>query len=117
MKQVLIPLATIQKMASYMAGVQPALEKAAELEAQIAKLAPEAVDKLVASGILSPRLKEAKARLYIEKPASVFADLGLLTGHVRAQAAGAPSGERAESAGDESADATFERILMGGQAS
>lgn len=117
MKQVLIPLATIQKMASYLAGVQPALEKAAELEAQIERLTPEAVDKLVASGILSPRLKEAKARQYIEKPASVLTDLGLLAGHVRAQASGGPAGEPSVNSGDESADATFERILMGGQQS
>lgn len=104
--------AQLKKIADFVSGAQPKLEKFAAIEREFAAKAPQVVDTLVSQGVLSPHQKSAMVKRLIDNPVEVLAMLSKtasLVGHK-------PMGEsdvKSAAAVKETANDVFERRILG----
>ena len=69
-----VPAEKIQKMVSYIEKTQPIIEKAAQIEAEVAKLAPTVVDILIKRGALELSQRD-RAVVNIQNPVRALESL------------------------------------------
>ena len=101
----------LRKVAEYVGAAQSTLDKVAQSEAAIATRAPQVVDTLIAQGLLSPHLKEAKVKALINNPAEILETLDKTAALVAPVALGNGDEKSAELSAP-SADEAFEARLM-----
>ena len=65
----------LRKVVEYVGATQAALAKAAQRDNALATRAPQVVDALIAQGLLSPHLKEAKVKALVNNPVEILETL------------------------------------------
>ena len=111
MSNVTYDLEKLRKIADYVGSAQPILEKTAQVEATLRERAPQVVDTLVSQGLLSPHLKEAKVKEFIENPVEILAVLNKTAALVSTKTVG--GGEGSASTKEATANEAFLSRLVG----
>ena len=101
----------LRKVAQFVGAAQSELDKVAQRDSAIAARAPQVVDTLIAQGLLSPHLKEAKVKALINNPAEILETLEKTAALVAPVTLGNGEEKSAEHM-DPSADEVFENRLM-----
>lgn len=101
----------LRKVVDYVGATQAVLSKVAQRDKALAERAPQVVNALIAQGLLSPHLKEAKVKALIDNPVEILETLektaalvvpvSIGTGDVKSASVKSPS-----------ADQVFEDRLM-----
>lgn len=110
------PISLVRQNADFVAAAHSELEKVAADQAGRLRAASQLADVLVSHGFLSPKQKEARARLYTEQPTTAIRDFIDVLSSPKTEAAGKPASQKQAglSGGSaESADDVFDRIVMG----
>ena len=108
---VLYDTTKLRKVAEFVGAAQSELSKVAQREEALASRAPQVVDTLIAQGLLSPHLKEAKVKALISNPAEILDTLDKTAALVTPVTIGGGAEKSAEHVAP-SADQAFEDRLM-----
>jgi hypothetical protein len=79
----------LNKMVDYIEQTQPVLEKAAAVEAEVAKMVPQVVDELIEKGALAVNERD-RAILNLQNPVKALKSLSVLAGSMGEKNASAP---------------------------
>ena len=101
----------LRKVAEFVGAAQSELSKVAQRDEALASRAPAVVDTLIAQGLLSPHLKEAKVKALISNPAEILDTLDKTAALVAPAALGTGDEKSAEHIAP-TANQAFEDRLM-----
>ena len=116
MSMVVVEAGVFRKVANYVAASQEIIQKHAAMEEALRARAPKVVDTLASQGLVSTHLKSAKAEEFVNNPVELceaIEKIASLGAPVKATGYGVEAPVEKSASSQESADAQFERSILG----